>query len=233
MRAKASLSWRNTVIAVRDLTRQFVTPAGKFQALSGVTLEVRAGEFMAIVGRSGSGKSTLLNLMAGLDRPTSGTVSIGGNSIHQLSNDHLARWRGRTVGVVFQFFQLLPTLTVAENVMLPMDFAGTHPGGMRRARALELLSRVGVSDQADKLPAALSGGQQQRVAIARALANDPPLILADEPTGNLDSATSAAIFGLFRDLVEAGKTMVVVTHEREAVSGVGRTLTLADGCVAS
>lgn len=222
------------MIAVRDLTRQFVTPAGKFQALSGVTLEVRAGEFMAIVGRSGSGKSTLLNLMAGLDRPTSGTVSIGGNSIHQLSNDHLARWRGRTVGVVFQFFQLLPTLTVAENVMLPMDFAGTHPGGMRRARALELLSRVGVSDQADKLPAALSGGQQQRVAIARALVTEPAVIFADEPTGNLDSSRSHEIMKLLEDLNARRKmTIVLVTHEEDIAAYAKRQIRFRDGKIAS
>jgi len=160
-------------------------------------------------------------------------VRVDGVSIGGLPQAKLAGWRGRRVGIVFQFFQLLPTLTVAENVMLPMDFAGNGAPGGRRARALELLDRVGVADQADKLPATLSGGQQQRAAIARALANDPPLILADEPTGNLDSATGAGVFGLFGELAAAGKTVVIVTHEREAVSGLRRTVTLDDGRVAS
>jgi putative ABC transport system ATP-binding protein len=217
------------VIHLRGLTKTFETPAGSFSALRGIDLDIAPGEFVAIVGRSGSGKSTLLNLVAGIDRPTCGSVAVGGTRVHELKHDRLAAWRGRAVGIVFQFFQLLPTLTVAENVMLPMDFCGTTPARGRRARALELLARVDVPEQADKLPAALSGGQQQRVAIARALANDPPLILADEPTGNLDSATSASIFGLFGELAAAGKTVVIVTHEREVVTGVGRTVTIADG----
>jgi len=221
------------MIMLRNVTRTYQTPAGGFAALKGLDLDVPAGEFAAVVGRSGSGKSTLLNLMAGIDRPSSGSVVVGGRAIHDLGNDRLAAWRGRTVGIVFQFFQLLPTLTAAENVMLPMDFCGAVPTRDRRRRAIDLLARVEVADQADKLPATLSGGQQQRVAIARALANDPPVILADEPTGNLDSATSAAIFRLFGDLSRDGKTVVVVTHEREAVSGVVRTVTLADGCVVS
>jgi len=221
------------MIMLRNVTRTYQTPAGGFAALKGLDLDIPAGEFAAVVGRSGSGKSTLLNLMAGIDRPSSGSVVVGGHAIHDLGNDRLAAWRGRTVGIVFQFFQLLPTLTAAENVMLPMDFCGAVPTRDRRRRAIDLLARVEVADQADKLPATLSGGQQQRVAIARALANDPPLILADEPTGNLDSATSAAIFRLFGDLARDGKTVVIVTHEREAVSGVVRTVTLADGCVVS
>ena len=217
------------MIALRALTKTFETPAGTFPALRGIDLDIRTGDFVAIVGRSGSGKSTLLNLVAGIDRPSSGSVSIGGTSVHELHRDRLAAWRGRAVGIVFQFFQLLPTLTVAENVMLPMDFSGSVPAGRRRERALGLLARVEVPEQADKLPAELSGGQQQRVAIARALANDPPLILADEPTGNLDSATSRDVFRLFGELAAAGKTVVIVTHEREAISGAGRTVTLADG----
>jgi putative ABC transport system ATP-binding protein len=221
------------VITVQGLTRTFETPAGTFPALRGIDLEIGAGEFVAIVGKSGSGKSTLLNMVGGIDRPTSGSVSVGGTGIQALTHDQLAAWRGRNVGIVFQFFQLLPTLTVAENVMLPMDFAGTFPAGERTKRALSLLERVGVRDQAAKLPSTLSGGQQQRVAIARALANDPAVILAAEPTGNLDSATGAAIFRLFGELAAEGKTVVVVTHERESVSGVGRTVTIADGCVVS
>jgi len=216
------------VIRLQGVSKHYETAAGAFAALREIDLEVAAGEFAAIVGRSGSGKSTLLNLVAGTDRPSAGEVIVDGTSLRSMNPDRLASWRGRTVGIVFQFFQLLPTLTVAENVMLPMDFSGSFRG-RERARALELLQRVGVPEQADKLPATLSGGQQQRVAIARALANDPPLILADEPTGNLDSATSAVIFGLFGDLVRDGKTVVVVTHERDAVSGATRTIALADG----
>ena len=221
------------MIRLQGVTKTYQTPAGSFPALRGIDLQIRTGEFVAVVGRSGSGKSTLLNMVAGIDKPSTGSVAIGGTAIQDLSHDRLAAWRGRHVGIVFQFFQLLPTLTVAENVMLPMDFCATYPARERRPRALALLARVDVAEQADKLPTALSGGQQQRVAIARALANDPPLILADEPTGNLDSATSAAIFKLFGELSADGKTVVIVTHERDAVSGVGRSVTLADGAVAS
>jgi putative ABC transport system ATP-binding protein len=221
------------MIQLRSVTKTFETPAGAFPALRGIDLEIEPGGLTAIVGRSGSGKSTLLNLMAGIDRPSEGTVAVGGTALHALSNDRLAAWRGRAVGIVFQFFQLLPTLTAAENVMLPMDFAGTLPRAARRQRALDLLALVDVPEQADKLPATLSGGQQQRVAIARALANDPPLLLADEPTGNLDSATGAAILGLLKELSAAGKTVVLVTHERSALNGAARTVTLADGRVVS
>jgi putative ABC transport system ATP-binding protein len=219
------------MITLKNVTRTFETPAGRFPALRGIDLDIPAGAFTTIVGRSGSGKSTLLNMISGIDRPTTGTVTVGGREIQGLQNDQLAAWRGRFVGVVFQFFQLLPTLTAAENVMLPMDFCGTVPARERRRRAFDLLARVGVPEQADKLPATLSGGEQQRVAIARALANDPPVLLADEPTGNLDSATGAAVFRLFGDLARNGRTVVVVTHEREAVSFAARTVTLADGCV--
>jgi putative ABC transport system ATP-binding protein len=220
------------MIHLQSLTKTYDTPAGAFPALRNIDLEIEAGEFVAIVGKSGSGKSTLLNMVGGIDRPSSGSLTVGGAAIHGLTHNELALWRGRTVGFVFQFFQLLPTLTVAENVMLPMDFCGMRPAGQRRRRAMELLDRVSVGDQADKLPSALSGGQQQRVAIARALANDPPVILADEPTGNLDSETSVAIFRLFGELTADGKTLLVVTHDREAASSVSRTVTIADGCVA-
>ena len=219
------------MITLTGVTKTYPSPAGEFSALRGIDLHIAAGEFAAIVGKSGSGKSTLLNMVAGIDRPTAGTVRVGERPIEALSQGQLARWRGQSVGIVFQFFQLLPTLTVAENVMLPMDFLGAIQGRERHRRALLLLERVGVADQAGKLPSALSGGQQQRVAIARALANDPPVILADEPTGNLDSATSAEIFKLFAELAADGKTLVIVTHEREAVSGATRTVALADGCV--
>jgi putative ABC transport system ATP-binding protein len=220
------------MIHLQSLSKTYETPAGAFEALQNIDLDIDAGEFVVIVGKSGSGKSTLLNMVGGIDRPSSGSLTVGGADIASLTHNELAMWRGRTVGFVFQFFQLLPTLTVAENVMLPMDFCGMLPGNQRRKRAMELLDRVAVSDQADKLPSALSGGQQQRVAIARALANDPPVILADEPTGNLDSETSTAIFKLFGELSSEGKTLLVVTHDREAALAVSRTVTIVDGCVA-
>ena len=189
------------------------------------------GELTAIVGKSGSGKSTLVNLIAGIDRPTRGEVLVGGIPVHSLDESRLAAWRGRNVGVVFQFFQLLPTLTVAENVMLPMDFCATYPPAQARTRAAQLLDRVGIADQAHKLPSALSGGQQQRAAIARALANDPPLLVADEPTGNLDSRTAESVLELLAELARAGKTVVVVTHERDLTRRFDRVVTLADGHV--
>lgn len=219
------------VISLRGVTRTFSTPAGAFSALRGIDLDVAAGEYMTIVGRSGSGKSTLLHLLGGLDRPSQGELRVAGEALHTLSHDRLARWRGRHVGIVFQFFQLLPTLTVLENVLLPMDFLGRLRERERTERAQALLEQTGIADQAGKLPATLSGGQQQRAAIARALANDPPLLLADEPTGNLDSATSAGISALFASLAHAGKTVIVVTHERDAFAAATRTLTLADGAV--
>ncbi|MBI3448821.1 MAG: ABC transporter ATP-binding protein [Acidobacteria bacterium] len=220
------------MIALKNVTKTFETGAGSFPALRGIDLDIGAGEYVAVVGKSGSGKSTFLNMVGGIDRPSSGAITVSGADLRAMTPHQLAVWRGRTVGFVFQFFQLLPTLTIAENVMLPMDFLGALPARRREARARELLARMGIADQAGKLPAALSGGQQQRAAIARALANDPPLLLADEPTGNLDSHTSAEIFALFGELSSAGKTIVVVTHERDAASAVRRTVTLADGRVA-
>ncbi len=219
------------LIELQGLNKTYETPAGAFQALRGVDLTIEAGEFVAVVGKSGSGKSTLLNLVGGIDRPSAGSVSVGGTSIEGLSENDLSLWRGRHVGLVFQFFQLLPTLTVAENVMLPMDFSGAFPPSERRKRALGLLERVGVADQANKLPSALSGGQQQRVAIARALANGPRVVLADEPTGNLDSSTAREVLTLFRGLAEAGTTVLIATHERDIASVVDRTVQIADGVV--
>jgi len=221
------------MISLQRVTKSYDTPAGPFRAVQDIDLEIGAGEFVTITGKSGSGKSTLLNMLGGIDRPSSGSVKVSGTAIENMHENRLAVWRGRTVGFVFQFFQLLPTLTAAENVMLPMDFARTLPAGQRRARAIELLDTVGVADQQDKLPASLSGGQQQRVAIARALANDPPVILADEPTGNLDSQTGAAIFRLFGLLASRGKTVVVVTHERDFAGLIDRSVELADGVVVS
>ncbi len=220
-------------IQIRDLVKTYPLGAGEVVAVDRVSLDVARGEFVAIVGRSGSGKTTLLNLLAGIDRPTSGKVLAAGADLGALSESGLAAWRGHNVGLVFQFFQLLPTLTVAENVMLPMDFARKIPVGVRRDRARELLDRVGIGDQADKLPATLSGGQQQRAAIARALANEPPLLLADEPTGNLDSVTAEAVLGLFSDLNHDGQTIVVVSHEPDIRALVGREVTLVDGRVVS
>jgi putative ABC transport system ATP-binding protein len=217
------------VIVLRDVTRSFPGAAGPFTALDDVSLTIDRGEFAVVVGESGSGKSTLLGLLSGIDRPTSGEVMVGGTPVHALSERAISAWRGKAVGIVFQFFQLLPTLTAAENVMLPMDFCDTWPVAERRDRAGKLLQRLGVADQADKFPPRLSGGQQQRVAIARALANAPALLLADEPTGNLDSRTSASILELFRSLVQEGQTVVMVTHEQSARLLASRTITLADG----
>jgi putative ABC transport system ATP-binding protein len=220
------------LIELRGAARSYRTPGGTFAALAGLDLTIAGGELIAIVGRSGSGKSTLVNLIAGIDRPTAGSVRVAGTLLGGLGESALAAWRGRHVGVVFQFFQLLPTLTILENVMLPIDFAGSSSVAAARARARELLAQVGVADQADKLPSALSGGQQQRAAIARALANDPPVVLADEPTGNLDSQTAAAVIALLGALTRAGKTVVAVSHEREIASYADRVVTLADGKLA-
>jgi putative ABC transport system ATP-binding protein len=218
-------------IGLRGVTKTFLTAAGEYTALRNIDLEIDAGEFVAVVGSSGSGKSTLLNMLSGIDRPTSGEVRVGRMAVHGLSESDLSLWRGRNVGVVFQFFQLLPTLTAIENVMLPMDFCGTGPARERKPRAAALLERMGVADQADKLPETLSGGQRQRVAIARALANDPPVLLADEPTGNLDSRTSGSMMQLFSDLTAEGKTVIMVTHEREAARFASRSVSLEDGRV--
>ena len=222
-----------TIVDLHQVTKTYEGPAGAFTALKGIDLQVRPGEFIAVVGRSGSGKTTLLNLLAGIDRLTSGEITIAGMRMNSLSESRLAEWRGRNVGLVFQFFQLLPTLTVAENVQLPVDFAKNIPTAKRRSRSLELLDRVGIQDQADKLPAMLSGGQQQRAAIARALANDPPILLADEPTGNLDSMTGTSVLKLFAELNADGRTIIMVTHERDAQSFTARQVMLVDGLVAS
>ena len=220
------------VIELHGAERVYPTPQGALHALAGITLTIDAGEVVAIVGKSGSGKSTLINLVAGIDRPTAGTVRVAGTVVPTLSESALSRWRGRAVGIVFQFFQLLPTLTVLENVMLPMDFCGTHAPAAARARAMQLLAQVGIESQAHKLPSALSGGQQQRAAIARALANDPPVLLADEPTGNLDSQTADEVLALLGELGARGTTVVLVTHEREIARRADRVVVLADGRIA-
>jgi putative ABC transport system ATP-binding protein len=220
---------RVPVISLRNVTKNYPAATGVFAALSAIDLEISRGEFVVIVGQSGSGKSTLLNLLAGIDRPSLGEAWVAGQPLHSLSERALSAWRGRGVGIVFQFFQLLPTLTAVENVMLPMDFCKQWPARERHGRALRLLERLGVADQADKFPAALSGGQQQRVAVARALANAPPILLADEPTGNLDSQNSSALLQILAELVRDGQTVVMVTHERTAMHQATRTITLVDG----
>jgi putative ABC transport system ATP-binding protein len=217
------------MISLHQVNKEYETPAGVFAALRDVDVEIRSGEFVGVVGKSGSGKSTLLNMIAGIDRPSSGTVTVAGTTIHTMPENKLAAWRGRNVGFVFQFFQLLPTLTAVENVMLPMDFCKTFPVRERRKRAEELLERVSVGPQADKLPATLSGGEQQRVAIARALANEPPLVVADEPTGNLDSITAHGILDLFRRLANYGTTVVIATHEADIIRVSDRKIEIADG----
>jgi len=217
------------MISLQQVSKTYETPAGKFSALKDIDLHIHQGQFVGVVGKSGSGKSTLLNMLAGIDRPSSGSVAVAGTEIHAMSENQLAVWRGRNVGFVFQFFQLLPTLTTAENVILPMDFCKSLPFRERRKRALALLEQVGVGRHADKLPATLSGGEQQRVAIARALANEPPLVLADEPTGNLDSVTAKAILDLFRDMANRGTTVVIATHESDIARVIDRRIEISDG----
>jgi len=221
------------MISLHQVNKTYETPAGRFSALRDVDVEIRTGEFVGVVGKSGSGKSTLLNMIAGIDRPSSGAITVAGTAIQSLAENKLAAWRGRNVGFVFQFFQLLPTLTAVENVMLPMDFCKTFPVRERRQRATALLDRVGVRSHADRLPATLSGGEQQRVAIARALANEPPVVVADEPTGNLDSITARGILDLFRHLANQGATVVIATHEPDIVRVSDRTIQISDGVVAS
>ena len=219
-----------TAVEMRNVVKVY-EEGTKFTALHNVDLHIAQGEFVAIIGKSGSGKTTLLNMLAGIDRPTSGTLSVAGTPLPKLTESELAVWRGETIGLVFQFFQLLPTLTVVENVMLAMDFAKIIPAHERRTKALKLLARVDIRDQADKLPASLSGGEQQRAALVRALANDPPILMADEPTGNLDEHTRTLILELFGKLNADGRTIIVVTHERDINRYASRQITLADGRV--
>jgi putative ABC transport system ATP-binding protein len=221
------------LIELRHVGKQYDTAAGPFTALKNINLQVDKGEFVAVVGKSGSGKTTLINMMTGIDRPSQGEILIRNTAVHTLSEGQMATWRGKDIGIVFQFFQLLPTLTVVENVMLPMDFCNMYKFGEREPCALDILAQVDVAEHAYKLPSAVSGGQQQRVAIARALANDPPLIMADEPTGNLDSKTAEAIIDLFKRLVSAGKTIVMVTHDHDLAKQGTRILTITDGEIES
>lgn len=217
------------LIQLQDIVKTFSTAAGDFTVLKGIDAEFYPGEFVGVIGKSGSGKSTLINMITGIDRPTSGEVVIGDQEVHRMSENQLAIWRGRNLGIVFQFFQLLPMLTLLENIMLPMDFCNMYSPRQRKERALELLRMVEMDEHAYKLPTAISGGQQQRVAIARALANDPPILLADEPTGNLDSKTAEVIFKMFEDLAQQGKTVIMVTHDSSLAQRVSRTLLIVDG----
>ncbi len=221
----------NQLIKLNGLGKTYNSGSNSFKALDNINLTIHTSEFIAVVGKSGSGKTTLLNLLTGIDNPTTGEIHIGGEAIHQMSQQELSRWRGKNVGVIFQFFQLLPTLTVQENVMLPMDFCNLYERTFRKERALLLLSKVGIIDQANKFPSELSGGQQQRAAIARALANDPKIICADEPTGNLDTHTSDAVLDLFQQLNSEGKTIIMVTHERDIQQYSNREIVLEDGKV--
>ena len=220
-------------IQFKQISKSFESAAGRFDALKSIDLTIGQGEYLAVVGKSGSGKSTLLNMLTGIDHPSQGTVTINSTEVHALNESRLAKWRGENIGIVFQFFQLIPTLTILENLQLAMDFVDIIPKRDRKKRAESLLGQVDISEQANKFPSALSGGEQQRAAIARALANDPPVVVADEPTGNLDSKTTTDILELFAQLVAKGKTVVVVTHEDVSDYEYDRVITLNDGFVVS
>jgi putative ABC transport system ATP-binding protein len=217
------------IVQVKEVIKSFPVGDGEVTILKGISLDVKTGEFLSVVGPSGNGKSTLLNMITGIDRPSAGEVIVTGRQVHKMSENELAKWRGENVGIIFQFFQMLPALSLLKNVILPMDFAGKYTAKERRERAMHLLEIVGLADQADKLPSMVSGGQQQRAAIARALANDPPLLVGDEPTGNLDTRTAGDIFDLFGSLVQQGKTMLMVTHDKELARRVPRIVEIIDG----
>ncbi|MEM7344447.1 MAG: ABC transporter ATP-binding protein [Chloroflexota bacterium] len=220
-----------SIIEVKNVVKSFPVGDGEITILKGISFDVHDGEFLSIVGPSGNGKSTLLNMITGIDRPSAGEVIVTGQEVHAMSENQLAAWRGENVGIIFQFFQMLPALSLLQNVILPMDFARKYTPKDRKERAMHLLDMVGLDDQAHKLPSMVSGGQQQRAAIARALANDPPLLVGDEPTGNLDSKTAGDIFDLFSQLVEDGKTMIMVTHDKELAARVPRVVEIADGVI--
>ena len=228
-RAFSPVSAPQPLIEMDNIVKVFHTLAGEFTALKGISVNFYPGEFVSIVGRSGSGKSTLANMITGIDHPTSGTVRFGDMYIHSLKESQMAVWRGHNLGIVFQFFQLMPMLTLLENVKLPMDLCNIYPRGEREDHALALLETVGLKDFARQLPDEVSGGQQQSAAIARALANDPPILIADEPTGNLDSRTAESVFAIFANLVAAGKTIIMVTHDQTLAERTGRVIHIADG----
>ncbi len=217
------------VVQIKDVIKSFKVGDGEVTILKGLSFDVKDGEFVSIVGPSGNGKSTLLNMITGIDRPSGGDVLVTGRNLNNMSENQLAAWRGEHVGIIFQFFQMLPALSLLQNVILPMDFANKYRPKERRERAMHLLEQVDLADQADKLPSMVSGGQQQRAAIARALANDPPLLVGDEPTGNLDTRTAQDVFDLFNKLVESGKSMLMVTHDKELASRVPRVVEITNG----
>ena len=219
------------LIQVSNLVKTYETPAGPMNVLRGIDMEINRGNFIALVGPAGGGKTTFLNMITGIDKPTTGEVIVDGIDVSNSSERKLTRWRGRNIGVVFQFFQLMPTLTVLENVMMPMDFCNAYPRNERREKAMALLERFDIADQAHKTPDMLSGGQQQRVAIARALANNPPLVIGDEPTGNLDRMSAAVVFETFFEMQEQGHTIIIVTHDREIVRDVPTVLHMKDGLI--
>ena len=219
------------IIELRRLYKSYHTPAGKMPALRGLDLMIAQGEFIAVRGKSGAGKSTLINMITGIDQPDSGEIVIAGTDVHHLSEDARARWRGLNLGVVFQFFQLLPSINLIKNVTIPMEFCGVFTPKERRERALHILDQVGLADHVYKRPSEISGGQQQRVAVARALANDPPILVADEPTGNLDSRTSDEIMDLFEGMVTQGKTLLIVTHDKSVATRAARQVNIVDGII--
>lgn len=225
----SEVNGKELVVQVKEVVKTFPVGNSEITILKGISFNVKQGEFVSIVGPSGNGKSTLLNMITGIDRPSGGKVIVTGREVHKMSENQLAAWRGEYVGIIFQFFQMLPALSLMQNIMLPMDFANKYSRRERKERAMALLETVGLADQAQKLPGMVSGGQQQRAAIARALANDPPLLVGDEPTGNLDSRTAGDIFDLFSNLVAQGKTMLMVTHDKELARRVPRTVEITDG----
>jgi len=223
----------NLILTLQDVSKEFQSKERKFIALKNINLKIEKGEYLAITGKSGSGKSTLLNMITGIDHPTSGIINFNGNSINKLSETKLAKWRGENIGIVFQFFQLIPTLTIKENLLLAMEFVNVIPKSDRLKRINDLLQQVGIAEHATKMPSSLSGGEQQRAAIARALANNPEIIVADEPTGNLDSKTADSINTLFSSLANSGKTVIVVTHDKNSTAKYHRIVNLLDGEIES
>lgn len=219
------------IVEIKDVQKSYEVGGGRIPVLMGLSLSVEPGEFLAITGPSGNGKSTLLNMITGIDRPTQGEVLVNGFPVHDMGENQLAAWRGENIGIIFQFFQLLPALSLEQNVQMPMEFAGKYSRKERQERARYLLELVELGDQAKKLPGMVSGGQQQRAAIARALANDPPILIADEPTGNLDSKTAGTIFDLFLKLVDQGKTLLMVTHDVNLVEQIPRIIEIRDGII--
>jgi putative ABC transport system ATP-binding protein len=223
---------KKSIIELKDIVKTFPVGDDEITILHGISLNIQQGEFVSIVGPSGNGKSTLLNMVTGIDRPTGGEVIVSGRPIHEMSENQLAKWRGQEVGIIFQFFQMLPSLSLLQNVVLPMEFANKYKRAQRRERAMDLLELVGLADQANKLPSMVSGGQQQRAAIARALATDPALLIADEPTGNLDAKTAGQVFDLFVHLIEEqGKTMLMVTHDQELANQIPRKVEIVNGVI--